>query len=427
MDVREEKQQEVVENFMEHTPFRSTLVLSTGFGKSKVALDIIARLKPQKIWIIVNSTILRDDSWKTEFTKFNMSEVYAKRVTMVTYQYMYKQSVNSLGASVDDLVIADEVDFAGETEELAKFMDVFPLTRIIGLTGFITERKTEWFKANLPVFANYSSKDAQDDKLLNQIHFVFVKYDLSINSKDITVNYKRGKEDRSFTQSENNAYDYLDKTFRLTLGDKQRLETDFQLGELTYAEYQAQLKALDYKIRMNINKRSSFLYNSITTKNVVLALIKHTLESVDDKVIIFSKRVDQSKAICGDNVYNGKNSAKRNTEVFDDFNSGKIRHMGVVDKINRGANLEGLNVAIFESFTGSDTDAVQRFGRMLRLSPDSLATVYILLPYFMRQTSPDKWNLAETQQITWARNMLKSTAVVSKEVWDYRAVKEDPK
>ncbi len=85
-DPRHQLQQHVVELACNSTLKGSTYVLATGFGKSKVAIDIIKRKKPKKVIILVNSTDLRDYSWKDEFEFFNMGWFFDKFVTVQTYQ-----------------------------------------------------------------------------------------------------------------------------------------------------------------------------------------------------------------------------------------------------------------------------------------------------------------------------------------------------
>ncbi len=102
--------------------------------------------------------------------------------------------------------------------------------------------------------------------------------------------------------------------------------------------------------------------------------------------------------------------------------------MGVCDKINRGVNIDGLNTAVFESFYGSDTQAMQRLGRLMRLKPGETATAYVLLPYYMKTAKHDGvevYEMAPTQQVTWANKMFRSTDIKSSAVWDYRAVKDE--
>ena len=427
-NVRDEKQREVVKKYMQEKPLKATLVLSTSFGKGKTSIDLIARLDVDKVLILVNSTVLRDKMWKEEFEKFGGTKFYKDCVDVKTYQFMYKQSNLSYPIDKDTLILLDEVDFMADTKELSKVMNLFINNRVIGLTGFITESKKLWFANNLPIFMQFSASQAQDEGILNKVHYVFVKYDLSKNKKDITVNYKKNGVPASFTQSENSAYDYADKQVQINLIEKNKLAMDLADGTLSFEQYNAELQTVEFKLRRSLAARAAILYNSVSSVPYVKMLIDHITKDPKNKVAVFSKRTTQSEKLVGkNNVYNGSIKKHRAEAQYEQFVRGDIKILGVCDKINRGANIPGLNNGIFETFTGSDTSATQIQGRFMRLEHDEVATIYILLPYYMRSLQNNQYELAETQQVTWARKMLKSTKIKSSDVWDYRSIKIDPK
>jgi superfamily II DNA or RNA helicase len=424
-DVRDKKQQIVCNKYLVEDPLKCTLLLSTGFGKSKVVIDIIKAKKPNKVRILVNSTQLRDESWEVEFKKFGMEEFYKNNVEMHTYQVAYKWTKATTDLS-DTFIVADEVDFAADVPEFSKFFYEYADCKILGVTGFITESKKLWFKDHLPVFYSYSADEAQQDKLLNNIKYVFVKYDLSRNPDDVEVGYKKGGVSKTFKQSENSAYLYAQKKFILAMAKKSKLLTEYNTGSIDTEDFYRQVKSIDYEIRMTSNKRSDLLLNSVATAAMARKLITHITKDENNKVIVFSKRTEQSAKVCGaDKTYNGKTPKKDLKKRIDDFNDGTTRVLGVCDKINRGANLEGLNNAILETFFGSDTKLTQRAGRGMRLKPDEVATFYVLLPYSITPKSDGTYVSRETQQITWARSMLRSTNVVLHKVWDYRTIKNE--
>lgn len=428
MNDRDRKQAEVVQLYKDKNLLRCTMVLSTGFGKSKVAIDIIKWLKPTDIVILVNADLLRDESWEKEFVKFGLETVYNNRVTMMNYQSAYKLDPAEWDLS-NSLVIADEVDFAGGTAEYSKFFDNFPHARILGLTGFISEDKLSWFNTNLPIITEYEATEAQEDGVLNKIKYTFVKYDLSRNPKDLTVKYKQNGVEKSFTQSQNNAYDYNEKKYQKILEGRREIDKHYMLGQLTRGDYHKQIKDLKYKENLIIKTRSDILLSNVSGGIISRNLIDYLLnEAESNKIIVFSKRTKQSTDICGeDYVYHGGIDKSRATRNFHSFHAGCKRLMGVCDKVNRGANINDLNIAIFESFDGSDTKATQRLGRLMRLDPDDTARVFILLPYYMRE-EPDKttYTVQPTRQVEWARSMVRSSGANAdnSEVWDYRTVKD---
>ena len=398
MDVRDKKQKEVVDLYIEKSMLRSTLVLGTGFGKSKVVCDIIKRTKPTEVLILVNSLDLKGNMWPHELEKWGLGK-FPYRVE--TYQTVYKWSPDEVDLS-DTLVIADEVDFSADTLEYSKFFDNFPMVKTLGVTGFITEKKRMWFDIFMPIIYEYSTGDAQDDELLNKVQFKFIKYELS-QEKTLRVDYKKNGQDAHFMTSESASYDYGHKQFLKLVAEQGHLRTTKML--YPKEEYDEKYEKLEKRILFAINNRNKILLNSDTSARIARELKEEVLKQHEDnKVIVFSVRTKQSEKIC-DNVYNGKEKGAVNEEKFLNFNSSNIRDLGVCSKVNRGVNFNDLNTAIFETFYSSDTDMHQRLGRLTRLHRGDVATAYILLPYY-REKKDDEWVLSETQQVKWARKAL---------------------
>ena len=139
MENRDEAQGKIIDLYMELDLLKSCGVISTGFGKSKIAIEIIKKIDPKKVLILVNSTVLRDSNWEDEFKVWDEMEMFSK-VELATYQAAYKWKKEDKDLT-DYLVIADEVDFAANTDELSKFFYEYPKTRVLAFTGFITGSK----------------------------------------------------------------------------------------------------------------------------------------------------------------------------------------------------------------------------------------------------------------------------------------------
>lgn len=421
---RDIAQEECVDLYISRNLLLCAMVLSTGFGKSKVAIDIIKRLQPKKVLILVNSTVLRDLSWAEEFAKFDMGAYFFQNVEVQTYQTVYKWTKDT--KNLDDyFIIADEVDFAADTVEYSKFFYEFSHVKTLGLTGFVASHKLGWFKNNLPIIATLTADDAQKMSILNNIHFVFIKYDLSTNPYDIKVEYKKHGVPSHFYQSESNAYDFQEKAIDKIKAEKDDLMLEQLQGLVTQADYNQKMNIINIRMEKTIQRRSDMLLSSISSRTITKNLLEYLSHSFPhDKVIVFSKRTEQSMEICGkESSYNGKLPKVESEAMMEDFLSGDLKVLGVCDKVNRGVNIPNLRHAIFETFFSSDTDAIQKLGRLLRLDPDEVATVYVLLPYYMRKEADGSFTVQETQQVSWARSMLKSTNVKSNTVWDYRVVK----
>ena len=305
IDPRHEEQVKTVQFYIDKAPLKCTLVLSTGIGKCKITIDILRYYNPKFILILVNSTILRDINWEEEFRKFNAMDLFAK-TKLVTYQAAYKWRAVDKDLK-NYFIIADEVDFAGDTEKLSEFFYQYPFNRTLGLTGFITDRKKDWFSQYLPVLKELKATDAQDMNILNRIHFVYVKYDLSSNPIDVVVEYVKSGKKKLFTQSENNAYDYQQKKIQHLIIEQSIASKEYLQGITTDIEYSRIMKSSEYKLKRTVQKRADLLLNAKSSQYIARKLLKYLLGAKPaSKIIIFSKRTLQSLAICGlDNIYSG--------------------------------------------------------------------------------------------------------------------------
>lgn len=440
LDVRDAKQDAIVDAVVEklNKTFRCSVISGTGTGKSYIAMKLIKRLKPSKVLILVNSLALKNINWKVEFEGFGLGEFYEKNVISETYQFMYKQDLGIFNLPKDALIFLDEVDFIANTAKLERAAYLHPSIKTVGLTGYVTESKLDWFDANMPIIEHYSAHQAQTDGLLNNVRYTFIKFTLSNNPNYITVEYKsKDGSSKSFTQSESSAYLYWDKEFKKAIIGLRYLEKEIAEGKIDFGEYSIKKSKLEWKLKKANGEMVSILHTCEMSKRISENLIKH-IQSIDSKakILVFSKRTSQSDAICGvENSYHGKNP--NGAEVYDDFRtSDNGGLMCACDKVNRGANISGLKYGIMESYNGSDTQFKQKSGRFMRLAPDDLAEVFILLPYInvpVKNPNHDPLDLMskptiiaskETKAVGWARDMMMTTEVKQERLWDYRTVKD---
>lgn len=391
-----------------------TIIASTGIGKSKIAMDLIQALKEiikfDKILILVDNTKLRDSNWKDDFDKWGLSDMYKSIVEMNTYQTAYKWD-KELSKY---LIIADEADFAFTSlEGYGKFFKTYKNCNILGMTGYVTENKRSFMEKHLPCLFEYTQEQAQSDGILNSTPITFVKYDLG-KIKNITIEY--ANKTKKFVQSENASYNYTEDQIRKTV---------IALSKANAVGDSVKIDKLHGDLKRQGNYRASVIYKSLASVNMTKGLLKY-ISKLDDvsKTVIFSKRTEQSDKI-SPHTYHNKKSKEVNEKTFNDFNSGLIREMALVDKINRGVNMVNLNYAIWETFDGSDTKLRQKLGRMMRLDPSDLANLFILLPYYMKKTKNGSYEQAPTVAVRWAMDMLSGWDISQAKIWDYRTIKSN--
>ncbi len=416
---KDELQQKWAQLFIDSKTRRHSEILATGTGKSRMAMLVMEKLNSEfdRFIILVDSTRLRDFNWKDDFKVWDKEHLFDK-TDLYTYQAAYKWKPETKDLS-KTLIIADEIDFAIGTPKYGNFFRNFTNISILGFTGYVTDSKREELNDILPILIEYSFEQGVKDGILNDVKFIFVKYDLGKNRTDVTVNYKKDGEEKSFTQSENAAYDYATTAFNKAYAKYSAGLVQVSMGMLTRKDF----VRLDKIMQAARNKRTKCLYNGVAAKVVAQKLVTAVLKNPENKVVVFSKYTSQSSKIT-DYTYHGKNSEKINDKNYADFNNGEIRELGICDKINRGVNMVGLNNIILESFNSSDTIIRQRAGRGARLEVTDTAHIYVMLPYYMKKTKTG-YEQTATQAVTWAENMLKGYDTSQARIIDIRTIKDD--
>jgi superfamily II DNA or RNA helicase len=346
---------------------KNTIIVGTGGGKSKIALDIIKEIGPERILLLTNSEHLRDSNWKDEFVKFGMEATWEVNVTSECYQTVYKWKDTKW-----DLVIADEIDFA-MSPQYQQFFANNEFTHLLGLTGFCTDDKRVLLMMYAPVCYEITTQELQEKSILNQSRFIFVEYPL-LKSKTIT---QKKKDGTTFLVSENDQYKYYHAEFQKALIVRSGIARKYRLLNQSF-EGQPDYKAADWKFISMASKRKSILNNLDSSIRVVKGLLELIHSKPGNKVLIFSAVTAQADKL--PNPFHGKSD--NDTSGIEQLNSGAINTLSVCKKVSRGVNLVGVNYLIKESFDSSETDFQQTHGRLMRLRPDQIATYIILIPFY---------------------------------------------
>lgn len=418
MDPRDEVQRKAREEWLRKR--NGTLVLGTGMGKSKVAIDIVKDIQPSSVLILTNSETLRDSTWRNEFVKFGAEEYWDVHVQSECYQTAYKWVGKAWS-----LVIADEID-AAMTPEYSKFFLNNGWNNLLGLTGFVDESKLELLNSICPIIFTYTTRQGQSDGLLNKSKFKIIGYPLS-RTKDIKVTMR--KAPGFFYKSANDDYKYWHGKFMAAVmardkAQKQIKTIDLLPKDSVSLSMEDAIKAESsaaWALKLASRKRKEVLWKS--KNGVVLAkrLIDRILSMNDsNKVLTFSKLTSQADAING-HAYHTKNGM-RNLDL-EMFNRGDIRSLGACEALNRGVNLVGVNYLISESYDGSETYFQQKHGRGTRLDVEDFMTYIILLPYYEDMVPIVEKDVVKgrrrvfvpTQAQVWKQNMLDSFNLSSSE------------
>lgn len=394
-DPREIIQQKAKQAYLSSNK-QASLILPTGSGKSKVAIDLIKELQPTTILLLSNSQDLRDSNWKQEFDKW--WEGSWSTIQSECYQTAYKESWRS--GKKYDLIVYDEADFA-LTEEYQTVFSI-PSTYKLAMTGFITQEKEELLSMYLPIVFRANVEQLQKDEILNKSEFILIEYPISAE-KNIEKRLKTGGK---FFVSENDEYKYWDKQFQQAMIVKTQVEKKYRNLGQTF-EDKKDHQAAHWKFISTAAKRKKLLHTLQSTIQVTKNLINHIHSKPGNKILILNTLTDVADHL--PNPFHGKSLEDKGIEKL---NSGEINTLSSVKKITRGINLVGVNYLIRATFDGSETDFSQSNGRLMRLQVNQVAKYIILLPMYFdlvkMQGGSFKYELIETQAFRWKDKMMQS-------------------
>ena len=135
-----------------------------------------------------------------------------------------------------------------------------------------------------------------------------------------------------------------------------------------------------------MQNRKKFINNHPKKLEVARKIIE---KRADKKIITFSNNVKMAEAIGIGDVYTGKVSKKKGRIMIEDFNNMPAPAvLNSCQRLNEGADLKGLSVAIHLGIDSSKVKATQKRGRIIRFEPGKQAENFILV---IRGTVEEKW------------------------------------
>ena len=409
-----------------------TVVLSTGTGKSKVAIDIMkhraSQKKPLKVLITSPRTNLKEN-WVKELAKWgikpfvnndyvdNDSNTYHIRI--INVQTCYKWSKTLLG--MFDLVICDEVHTM-VTEEYGKLItNAHDLgIELLGLTGtpdLSNQSKKQFYEKYCPIV--YTYLDSAKDGIVNKRRYIIYEYELS---DKFQVDVKAGK--KQWKSGEKKQYTYLEQAVR-----------DAELEILKAANLSIAITSENVEALLEANKRYAFfrakewfwdkkgnkdqmdagrkyMWAVTARKNLLLdlsstrALAQEMIKEIhslhpDNKVLVFSELTKQADRICEHAIHsnvhkNAKKAEEINTNTLDMFDRGEIKAVASCNSLTLGINITGANYQVIESLQGSETQLIQKLGRSDRLDVDEIATAIFIV---VKGTQSEKWFNKATENL----------------------------
>ena len=326
------------------------LELITGFGKSKLAIDLINHIcdrvfrndeSPTTILILVAKTVHKQ-TWKDEIEKWG--GIKSDYITIECYE-----SLKNYENSYFDVVVADEMQHLSEAR-----IDVLETIHInesfIGLSAtikrdmrdyFIHSYKAEVIKCGL--------KEAVEDEVLPEP----TVYLLPLTLDNSICKYRTKRFGKEVTTTQKGYYDSVSSL----------------------------IEWYKNKYFNSRNERIKNLWLSTAGKRLKWcaeqkeALVLSLLDKFRNyKTLTFCSSIEQSERLGKYNITSKNKASVKNLEMF---NLNKIKHITACNILNEGVNLTNCRIGIFCNLNSSEIVVKQRVGRILRhKSP------IIIIPYF---------------------------------------------
>lgn len=338
---------------------KGTLVMATGTGKSKVAVDRVKEiirgtyqfppLKPT-ILLVTPTEALRDVNWPEEFLKWNVTQygmdTWVKRIC-------YASLKNEKGNQYR-LIILDEIHWLTErnsegfkdAKSLVKFMSDNMCQEVMGLTATEPDPERDAMKAQIfeqiaPVCFRYTLDQAVDDGLLPEYKVKIIQIPLDRIIKVIPA----GTKANPFKNTELAAYEYLNKkVMKAQIATRKNPNSNW--AKSLYGERRRLIANLPSKARV--------------AKTLIFRLMR-----AEKRFIVFCGGIEISRELCGLNVYNSSDEDKPR-DMLTAFKNKEISYLGVVDAVNEGHNIPDIDEGIIHQLSSNPRHVIQRLGRILR-------------------------------------------------------------
>lgn len=327
------------------------LELITGFGKSKLSIDLVNHIcdrvfrehqGPTSILILVAKTVHKQ-TWRDEINKWG--GINSDYITIECYESLKKYK-----DSYFDVVVCDEMQHLSEVR--LEILETIHINEaIIGLSATIKNELRDYFKYNHnATIIKCGLKEAVEDDVLPEPKVFLLP--LKLDNIKATYKTKRFKKEIITTQK-----GYYDNMSSLIEWYKNKY-------------FNSRNERIKNLWLSSAGKRLKWL--SEQKEAIVLSLLDNFK---NHKTLTFCSSIEQSERLGRYNITSKNKNSEKNLEMF---NSNKIKHITACNILNEGVNLNNCRIGIFCNLNSSEIVVKQRVGRILRhKSP------IIIIPYYI--------------------------------------------
>lgn len=371
MSTRDERQEEARVRWIK-SKCRGTIVASTGFGKTRVAINCIKSVLnkyPSMKVLIVVPTIGLKEQW-TSLLDINGLSLNC------SVEVINSASKHNITC---DILCIDELHRAAASTLISIFTTI-KYRYILGLTATFErlDGRHELLEKYCPVIDEITLVEAQ----LNGWISNYKEYQVILDVDDIST-YK--ELNKSFTEH----FEFFNFSFEEAMncvgpkGISGRIQLRDKLCPFN-GHNEEQRKAIFKQITYHsmgfmraIQQRKAFINNHPKKLEIARKIIEARPSS---KIITFSNNLKMAEAIgMGGKVYSGKDSKKKGRMTIDEFREVQTGILHTVRRADEGLDVPGLSVAIILGLDSSKTRKIQRLGRVVRKEGNKQAEIFTLV------------------------------------------------
>ena len=358
---------------------RGTIVASTGFGKTRVALNCLSDINakyPGKRFLIVVPTEALKNQWEGLLEERNL--LFNSEVQIINTVIKHEWKC--------DVLVIDEI----HRTAASSFSQVFNKVNykyILGLTATFErlDEKHKLIEEYCPIIDTISSEEAKYNGWISD----YKEYIVLIEVDDLET---YNEYNRSFYEH----FEFFNYDFGLIMsftGPKG------YINRLAYRDRIVRKNATDAEksdaLRSIIIHTMGFMRALQARKKFVnnhpkkIEIAEKIIEAREDKKIItFSNNVNMAESISYGDVYTGRTSKKKGRIMIEEFNEKDSGVLNTCQKANEGLDVRGLSVGIHLGIDSSKTKAIQKRGRVVRFEAGKIAENFILI---IRGTVEEQW------------------------------------
>ena len=370
--------EEIYRNCIQDLSVSNSLLLElpTGFGKTRISLDLVNYLvnskyqkaKTLNILIFVAKRVHKQ-TWKEEIEKWGGIKHPTAEINICMECY---ESLKNHCGEKWDIILGDECHHLGSELRLELF-STLSFGYFIGLSATISKNLKQVFKYRYNAEIVYCNIiDAIAENILPELQILLLPLMLdSSNYSETYMLHPKGIDPVIVcTYAEIQKYRWKKNKVLVRCTQRQKSgELNMLILKAKNAYLKTRSKSMEQLWLYHCGKRLEFY------SDCKMQVVKQILEQIKDhRSITFCKTIQQAEQI-GKWCIHSKNSDAN--KIYNDFNSGKIDHITAVNILNENANLVNCKYAIFCNLSSSDVVQEQRIGRSLR-HPSPV----IVIPYY---------------------------------------------